>query len=75
MLPYEDKSGNSGVSAYKIAPHSITIRFKEGPTYLYTDARPGKAKVEKMKRLAGSGQGLSTYISKYVKDNYAAKLE
>ena len=31
-------------------------------------------RVEQMKKLAGAGQGLATYISKFVQDNYALKL-
>ena len=75
MPHYGDKSGDSGVASYEVGPDFIIVRFKEGHGYLYNDAAPGRRRVESMKRLAARGQGLSTYISKHVRDNYAAKLE
>lgn len=74
MTRYRNLSGNSGVLAYKIGEDYIIVEFQEGGTYLYNYKRPGKNKVERMKELAIAGRGLSTYISRHVKDNYASKL-
>ena len=75
MQGYKDIGGDSGVVAYKIGPDSIIVRFKEGTVYLYTYASAGSRMIETMKKLAAKGKGLSTYISRYVKNRYALKLQ
>lgn len=74
MRPYEDSSHESGVSAYEFGDDFIAVRFKSGEVYVYDYRSTGRAAVEKMKRLAESGRGLSTYISREVRENYATKL-
>ena len=74
MRPYTDISGDSGVAAYEMGPGSIQIQFTDGGTYLYDASAPGATHVAEMQRLARSGDGLNTYINKYVRKNYAAKL-
>ena len=73
MPAYKNRSGNSGIIAYEIGRTFIKVRFRDG-FYNYTYAQPGKAQVEEMKKLAASGKGLSTFISRFVKENYASKL-
>jgi hypothetical protein len=70
---YQNLSGNSGVCAFELRPRAIVVRFEDG-AYLYDYTRPGKHHVDEMIRLAQDGRGLSTFISKFVRDNYAAKL-
>jgi hypothetical protein len=43
--------------------------------YLYTYESAGKRVIEKMKKLATTGKGLSTYISQTVKDNFETQLK
>ena len=74
MIRYKNQHGNSGVSAYEIGEESITVQFVGGDTYLYTYRKPGKTQVEQMKALAERGEGLSTYISRVVKERYEEKL-
>lgn len=74
MRPYQDTDDESGVVAYRIGAGSITIRFRSGGTYLYDASAPGAAHVAEMQRLARAGDGLNTYINKYVRKNYAAML-
>lgn len=74
MKRYKNLEGNSGVSFYAMDEDSIAVVFSNGAKYLYDHKKPGKRQVEKMKTLAKNGKGLSTYISRYVKDNFAAKL-
>ena len=71
MKKYHNKAGNSGVTAYEIGKDYIKVWFvgHEDP-YIYNYVKPGKEHVEQMKRCALAGEGLSTYISKYVKNNY-----
>ena len=64
-------SDKGGVSSYEIFKDSIDLTFKEGRTYKYNYSKPGKDHVEKMKKLANDGNGLTTYVNKYVRDNYS----
>ena len=64
----------SGVSHFKTGDDYIIIEFTDERKYLYNYDKPGKRHVEKMKVLATTGKDLSTYINKYVRDNYALKL-
>jgi hypothetical protein len=74
VKPYGNQSGGSGVVAYEIEARAIRIRFRNGDTYRYTYERTGQFEVEKMKRLAEAGKGLSGYISRMVGDRYDEKL-
>jgi hypothetical protein len=71
---YLNRSGESGVVAYELGPRSIAVRFVDGAVYLYDAQRPGAEQVAEMKRLAQAGRGLSSYISRFVQQNYAKKL-
>ena len=77
MTPYRHLGEPSGVVAYRIAPHAISVRFVDGGTYTYTytyaSAGAGAAEVEQMKQLARSGKGLATFISQHVRGNYATR--
>jgi len=73
MVSYKNLNGNGGVSAYETGDDFIRLRFgKERKAYLYNYSKPGKKHVDKMKKLAISGTGLTTYVNQYVRDNYAA---
>lgn len=74
MDRYSDSSGRSGVMAYELLPDGIKVQFSGGPTYLYTYASAGQAAVEQMKEAAQAGRGLATYISRFVRGRYAARL-
>ena len=70
MKKYGRLSGESGVTAYQAEKEAIRVRFVDGTVYRYTYASTGHAHIEQMKTLAGEGRGLSTYISKHVRDRY-----
>lgn len=74
MRRYENLSGNSGVTAYEIGDSFINVEFHDGSAYSYTNSTTGISNIEIMKRLALQGSGLSTFISRHVKDKYASKL-
>ena len=74
MQQYKNLGGNSGVSGYELSENSITVQFKDGAEYLYTNQSAGEASIAKMKGLALSGSGLNSYISTHVKKGYASKL-
>lgn len=73
MRRYRDVHGDSGVVAYDPGPDFIKVRFKHGGTYVYDYESTGRFQVERMKVLAVSGEGLSAFISKFVKENYARR--
>jgi hypothetical protein len=73
MHRYRNVQGSSGVAAYETGPDYIRVMFKHGGTYEYDYASTGQLHVERMKALAASGQGLATFISKFVKANYARR--
>lgn len=73
MKRYQNLSGNSGVIAYECGSDHIALQFQDGSVYEYDHTRPGRKHVERMKALALSGRGLTTYLNKFVRDNYARK--
>ncbi|MHA3787619.1 hypothetical protein ACX0HA_05350 [Flavobacterium hauense] len=74
MKKYYDITGTSGVTSYEIDEESIMVEFNHEVVYRYTYASAGKRTIEKMKRLAAEGKGLSTYISRSVREKYESKL-
>lgn len=77
MKKYNDLSGNSGIEAYHVENSSITVKFKgrgKFRYYIYDHEKPGIVLVNKMKSLASAGAGLSTFISRYVRGNFRARL-
>jgi hypothetical protein len=76
MERYQSQSGRpSGVVAYELGEGEIKVQFQGGSVYLYNEAKPGAEHVAKMKELALAGQGLATYISQKVRQNYAKKVK
>ena len=75
MKKYKNISGSSGVTAYDESEQNITVEFNHEAVYVYSYSSAGKRTVEKMKKLALAGKGLSTYISRYVKDRYESKIK
>jgi hypothetical protein len=75
MKKYLNKEGHSGVTGYEINPEGILVEFNHDTVYLYTDESAGSKLIDIMKTLAKDGRGLSTYISREVKDNYKEKVK
>jgi hypothetical protein len=70
MKKYGRLNGESGVAAYQIEDEAVRVRFVDGTVYRYSYASSGPGHVENMKLLATTGRGLSSYISRYVRDSY-----
>ena len=76
MQQYKNLSGSSGVMAYECGSDYIQVRFRNDDyIYLYNYSKPGRQNTEKMKRLARGGRGLSTFISREIRENYASKFK
>ena len=74
MVRYENRGGDSGITAYELHDGAIIVEFKGGAAYLYDSQSPGPEEVAEMQRLAISGEGLNEYISKYIRKRYKAKI-
>lgn len=71
MERYRNSGGDSGVSAFEIGSDYILVQFSGTyRTYRYSYRKAGQNHVESMKRLARSGNGLNSYINRYVKKLY-----
>lgn len=73
MIAYRDRTGRSGVRAYEPGPGCISVEFKDGSIYCYTNDSTGGANIEQMKVLAAAGQGLNTFINQHVRKSYAKR--
>ena len=73
MRPYGGHAKRRGVRGYDITEDSIDVEFTSGWVYHFSYSMPGALRVERMKQLAESGHGLSTFISKYVKNRYESR--
>lgn len=69
------KIQETGVSSYEIGNDYIKVRFNDDRIYLYDYKIPGKKHIDTMKKLAQKGNGLCTYINKFIRKKYAAKLD
>ncbi|WP_312516804.1 hypothetical protein [Massilia sp.] len=78
MQRYSNRSGESGIVAYEIGKDpkepAIIVEFLGGDRYLYTGHSAGVENIARMQELAHEGQGLSTFISRHVRERYARKL-
>lgn len=71
MEKYRNLGGDSGVSAFEIGYDYIIVKFSgTARTYRYSNRKAGKNHVETLKQLARRGNGLNSYINKYVKHLY-----
>jgi len=71
MERYRNSGGDSGVSSYEIGADYIIVKFSGSiRTYRYSYRKAGQYHVETIKRLARNGNGLNSYINRYVKNLY-----
>lgn len=75
MEIYKNTGGSSGVAAYETGADAIIVQFSDGAMYLYDYAHTGEQNVEHMKKLAVSGSGLNSFISRVVRKNFAKKIK
>ncbi len=77
MEKYKNLSGKSEVNTFEIDSEddAITVKFKTDGTYVYNYQSTGASNIEKMKTLALKGKGLNSFISRFVKQRYAKRLD
>ena len=73
MTPYRGNPKKHGVLAYDIKQDAIDVEFNSGWSYHFSYEKPGALRVERMKELAESGHGLSTFINKYVRNRFESR--
>lgn len=73
MITYKNLGRDSGVIQYDISESAIEVMFKDRMIYLYTYQSAGREIIENMKRLATTGAGLNSYISRIVKTRFFSK--
>ena len=73
MQPYGPHARSHGVVAYEIGDDSLDVEFTSGWIYRFSYQRTGAPRVERMKALAQSGRGLSTFINRFVRNRYQSK--
>ena len=73
MRRYGGNSKKHGVTGFEIGPDSIDVEFTSGWIYRFSYQKPGQLRVDRMKELAESGRGLSTFISKHVKNRFESR--
>jgi len=74
MEKYRDIDNDSGVAKYEIGSDFIVIEFEDHSMYEYSYQSAGQWNIEKMKRLAKSGDGLNAFIIKNVRNKYSRKI-
>ncbi len=50
------------------------MQFQDGEAYLYDETHPGSKHLSNLRERAYAGRGLSTYISRHVREDYAGKF-
>ncbi len=71
MQKYQNVGTKSSVEEFEIGKDYVLIKYYKTPKlYKYSYASAGKEKVEKMKELALSGQGLNGYINRFAEFEY-----
>lgn len=73
MAQYGGRAKSHGVVRYELGPDSIDVEFTSGWVYHFSYQKPGPLRVERMKELAESGHGLSTFINKHVKNRFESR--
>ena len=68
MIRYANLGGNSNVNSYEISDSYLRVKFNgTAKIYSYSYSKAGRHHVDRMKILAGNGQGLNSYIMRNVK--------
>ncbi len=74
MERYANLGRDSNIASYEFGAGSITVQFNDGSVYLYTNQSSGSKNLAEMQRLAQVGQGLNSFINRFVRKCYAQKL-
>lgn len=73
MQKYKNLDGDSGVEEFETGSDRITVKFKGGAEYTYTNQSAGAENVRQAVALAEGGEGLNAFIMKNMRTKYASK--
>lgn len=71
MERYLDLDHDSDIVFFEVGIGKITVVFRSGMAYVYTDESCGAENVKEMIRLARAGDGLNSFIMTHVRKLYA----
>jgi len=70
---YGNRHGGSGVRAWAIAGDTLSVEFVDGAVYDYRRSAVGARRFDAACAAARAGRGLSTCISRHLRERYAAR--
>lgn len=72
---YGNRHGGSGVRAWAIDSDTLSVEFVDGPVYDYRRREVGGRCFDAACAAARAGRGLSSCISRHLRDRYAARYD
>jgi hypothetical protein len=73
MIIYKNTSGVSNVHSYEYTADSITVRFKDEMSYIYSTLKNSFSTIEQLKQLADQGFGLNSALARKGHPSYDRK--
>jgi len=73
LQAYGNRHGGSGVRAFSILGHTLSVEFSNGAVYDYRRRDVGVRRFEAACAAARKGRGLSTCISRHLRDRFATR--
>ena len=73
LLPYANRHGGSGVRAWAITGGTLSVEFVDGAVYDYRRQDVGPRLFTAACAAARGGRGLSSCISRHLRQRYAAR--
>lgn len=70
---YGNRHGESGVRAWALSGDTLSVEFVDGAVYDYRRRDVGPRKFDAACAAARAGRGLSTCISRHLRERYAAR--
>lgn len=72
---YGNRHGGSGVHAWRIDGDLLSVEFVDGAVYDYRRREVGARHFDAACAAARAGRGLSSCVSRHLRDRYAARYE
>ena len=72
---YGNRHGGSGVRAWRIDGDLLSVEFVDGAVYDYRRREVGARHFDAACAAARAGRGLSSCVSRHLRDRYAARYE
>lgn len=74
LQAYGNRSGRSGVVAYALAADAVHVLFAhDDKRYVYGLPLADTAQLDEMRRLAATGRGLSSFVSRHFREPFEGR--